>query len=580
MSGAAAIRFQGDVARRAPLGGAVDRGHGAGAPAGPIRTGAKDIPFRWVPLAPLVVAMSLGIVADRFVEPWPTRVWIAMILACGAIAALTSRRNLVSSLTLFVAFGAIGGGWHHDRWWDRDRDDLSWSITEIPRSAWVRGVIRDALGVRRSDRNPYGSGAVSEAADPARSRTRFVVDLTAISDGRRWNPVSGRAMVIVTGDRSEIRAGEAIEAAGQLARIPGPLNPGEFDYRDYLRGQGIDLRLTVDDTDGLGRDPQGRSGAFVETLGRLRTWSRSHLVNQLDPTIEPLAAAFLLGQREGVEPEVNDAFARTGTTHLLAISGLHLQVLAVAMLLAARAIGLPRRPAHLTVALLTIGYAALVGAAPSVVRSTVMTVTFCLAAIVDRTARPANTLALAALGTLAFNPVYLFDVGCQLSFLAIAALFWLVRPACARLWLNRGSHPQPAVRAPLPARRPGATVGAAVAHQTATDRRSFDRRRCSLDRGLAGGAAAGCPEVPHHLTDWHPLEHPADPDHFRGAPVRWAGPGTVGGVGAAGRPCDLDRRLVAPGDSVGRPLGRRAALGTPLRGRTLLRMGPGLLWTA
>jgi competence protein ComEC len=434
VSGAAAIRSQGDVASRATLGGAVDRGHGAGGPAEPIRTGAKDIPFRWVPLAPLVAAMSLGIVADRFVEPWPTSAWITLILAYSAIAALTFRRDLVSSLTLLAAFWAIGGGWHHDWWWDRDRDDLSGSITESPRSAWVRGVIRDALGVRRSDRNPYGSGVVSEASDPARSRTRFVVDLTAINDGRRWNPVSGRAMVIVMGDRGEIRAGEAIEAAGQLARVPGPLNPGEFDYRDFLRGQGIDLRLTVDDPDGLDRDPEGRTGAFVETLGRLRSWSRSHLVDRLDPTIEPLAAAFLLGQREGVEPEVNDAFARTGTTHLLAISGLHLQVLAVAMLLAARAIGLPRRPAHLIVALLTIGYAVLVGAAPSVVRSTVMTVTFCLAAIADRTARPANTLALAALGTLAFNPVYLFDVGCQLSFLAIAALFWLVPLACARVW--------------------------------------------------------------------------------------------------------------------------------------------------
>ena len=60
-----------------------------------------------------------------------------------------------------------------------------------------------------------------------------------------------------------------------------------------------------------------------------------------------------------------------------------------------------------------------------------MTVTFCLAAILERSTRPANTLALAALGTLAFNPVYLFDVGCQLSFLAIAVLFWIVSPAIA-----------------------------------------------------------------------------------------------------------------------------------------------------
>jgi competence protein ComEC len=155
--------------------------------------------------------------------------------------------------------------------------------------------------------------------------------------------------------------------------------------------------------------------------------------------VAPLAAALLLGQREGVDPEVNDAFARTGTTHLLAISGLQLQALAAALLLLFRLVGLPRRPAYVAVALTTTSYALLVGLAPSVVRSTVMTLTFCLAAISERRARPANTLALAALATLAVNPAYLFDIGCQLSFLAIGALIWIVPPALASARYARGA---------------------------------------------------------------------------------------------------------------------------------------------
>ncbi len=168
----------------------------------------------------------------------------------------------------------------------------------------------------------------------------------------------------------------------------------------------------------------------------MRAWSRERLVGGVDRRIEPLAAALLLGRHEGVDPEVNDAFARTGTTHLLAISGMHMQVLAAALLIAARVLGVPRRPAYMGVAMATISYAILVGPAPSVVRSTVMTVTFCLAAIAGRMTRPANILALAALGTLAVNPAYLFDVGCQLSFLAIVALAWLVPPACEAMRLG------------------------------------------------------------------------------------------------------------------------------------------------
>jgi competence protein ComEC len=83
------------------------------------------------------------------------------------------------------------------------------------------------------------------------------------------------------------------------------------------------------------------------------------------------------------------------------------------------------------VASITLGYAILVGLAPSVVRSAVMTLAFCAAAVVRRPTQSANTLALAGVLTLAWNPFFLLDVGCQLSFLAIGALIWLV-PAAER----------------------------------------------------------------------------------------------------------------------------------------------------
>src|SRR5262249_14113915 len=202
----------------------------------------------------------------------------------------------------------------------------------------------------------------------------------------------------------------------------------------FLRAQGIRLRLTVDNPASFWPDPSSGGRLLVRWLGQLRTWSHAQLVERLDPSIAPLAAGLLLGQREDLDPSVNDAFARTGTTHLLAISGLQLQVLAGALLLAFRLIGLPRRPAYLGVALGTAAYALMVGLVPSVVRSTVMTLTFCCAAMAQRMTRPSNILALAALVTLGVNPIYLFDIGCQLSFLAIACLIWLVPPACASLW--------------------------------------------------------------------------------------------------------------------------------------------------
>src|SRR5207253_2301428 len=101
---------------------------------------------------------------------------------------------------LLAAFWAIGGGWHHHRWVDRLRDDLAWSFTETPRPAWVRGVIRETMGLRQTDRFRAGPGFGLETAGPVQLTTRFILDLTAMSDGKRWHPGSGRTIVIVAGD--------------------------------------------------------------------------------------------------------------------------------------------------------------------------------------------------------------------------------------------------------------------------------------------------------------------------------------------------------------------------------------------
>ena len=129
-------------------------------------------------------------------------------------------------MALLLAFGALGGGWHHYRWSDLAADDLSRGVNETPRPAWVRGVLDEVLGFRPGD----------FPGDPG--STRAVLDLTGFNDGGRWHRASGRVSLRVAGDRTDLAAGRAVEAAGSLARIAGPLNPGEFDVRDTYRREG------------------------------------------------------------------------------------------------------------------------------------------------------------------------------------------------------------------------------------------------------------------------------------------------------------------------------------------------------
>ena len=361
------------------------------------------------PLMPLALAMTAGIVADRYATPCGTAAWAAGagLLAAGAVLG---RSRAWGVAALLLATAALGGGWHHHRWSDLADDDLARADFGEGRPAWARGVLVEVPTFRAGER-PDDAGT-----------TRTVLGLAAIRDGMRWRGASGKLLLRVVGDRTDLRAGDAVHAAGRLEAVAGPSNPGEFDHRDYLRAQGIRLALTAGEPDGVWADPDGPSWPWSRRLGRARAWAHARLVEGLDPKVASLAAALLLGRREGVDPDVNDAFARTGTTHLLAISGLHLQVLAIVLWGLFRLGGMGRRPASLGVIAATVAYAMLVGLAPSVVRSAAMTCMVCVACLSHRCARLANMLALAALVTLALNPSDLFDVGCQLSFLAVAAI--------------------------------------------------------------------------------------------------------------------------------------------------------------
>jgi len=371
-------------------------------------------------MAPALGGLVLGVVVDRFAEPFETTTWAGLLLVLAAFSALALRRGGVSTLCLLGAIVAAGGGYHHHRWSDLAPDDLARGVDETPRPAWLRGVVEEVVGRRQREGRSAG-------AEP-RVDTRFRLRATGISDGQTFFHASGRVDVVVLDDLPELSAGLPVQVAGRLAKVAGPLNPGEFDYRAHLQARGVRLKMTVDESAGVMADPEVRPPWGAGWLGRLRRWSRTRLIEGLDERIAPLAAALVLGQRDELDADLGDAFIRTGTTHLLAVSGLHLQTLAVAIGWLLLLIGVPRRPRYGLVALATLGYAVLVGLSPSVARSMVMTLSFCAAALANRESRPANTLALAGVLTIVVNPAFVFDVGCQLSFLAVAALFWLLPP--------------------------------------------------------------------------------------------------------------------------------------------------------
>jgi competence protein ComEC len=377
------------------------------------------------PLAPVAISVSLGVLADRFVVPWETITWSAIAVCAGVIVLFV--RSSWTFAAVLVAFVALGAAWHHHHWSDLAPDDLArgdWSSGGLVQ---LRGALAE-VPTFRAGLQPHDQGA---------TRTHLIV--TGLYDGQAWHPASGRLAMSVPGDRSDLAMGQVVSAVGTLRPIEGPLNPGELDYRDLLRAEGIRLRLTVASPRSVWNEADEPDWPLLRLLGDARERSRKLLVDGLAEDVAPLGAALLLGRREMVDPADNDAFACTGTTHLLAISGLHLQVLAGLIWYVFRTLGLRRSWTFGAVLALTLLYGTLVGWVPSVARSAAMTVGVCMAGIFERQVRVGNLLGWAVPATLAWGPSNLFDVGCQLSFLGVAALCWGVPLAVEVLpeWLSR-----------------------------------------------------------------------------------------------------------------------------------------------
>ena len=110
----------------------------------------KPLPrFVAAPFVCMLIAVAAGIAIDRFADPWGTRKWVGLALLLIALACFLARRRSLGTALILASLVPIGGAWHHYRYSDIEPDDLALEFTEAGRPAWVRGVVREALGVRQ-----------------------------------------------------------------------------------------------------------------------------------------------------------------------------------------------------------------------------------------------------------------------------------------------------------------------------------------------------------------------------------------------------------------------------------------------
>jgi competence protein ComEC len=221
--------------------------------------------------------------------------------------------------------------------------------------------------------------------------------------------------------------GDRVRARLRLRPLVGRFDPGGADPAERLRRAGIGATGSLVHPALAVRFERG---AFGRVRARLAA-GRREAAARLEAAGAGLAAALALGVRSGLPPELEASLRAAGLAHLLAVSGLHLALVAglafgavrrALLRLAPRALADPRRAALVAAGLAAAGYGALTGFALPVRRALVFLAAAVAGSFARRPAQPGALLAAAALAILAPSPEALFEPGAQLSFAAAGAL--------------------------------------------------------------------------------------------------------------------------------------------------------------
>ncbi len=263
-------------------------------------------------------------------------------------------------------------------------------------------------------------GTVTGEPEEREASQRFVVEVEQADRGFGFQPSRGNVLV-TTRPYPKIGYGDQIDLRGKLTTPPSFEG---FDYREYLARRGIDSLASfpqVRRTGEGGGSPVGRAIASV----------RGSLGNALDSALpEPeaaLARGILIGQRASIPRDLTNDLNRAGISHLVAISGYNVTLVA-GLGVASLTWLLGRRRATIAAMVVVVLFVLLVGASPSVLRAAVMGIIMLGATLAGRPGSALTAVALAAAFLTGLQPLAANDISFQLSFAATLGLIVLSGP--------------------------------------------------------------------------------------------------------------------------------------------------------
>lgn len=363
------------------------------------------------PAAGAAILLIGGILLHRLIPDIPA-IWLTVCGATVAVAMACLRWRTISTAALSLALITLGAAVAQLEDYHFPAGDISAYTAEVSRLAEIE------LTIDQPPRVLYQTSPAGRALPP-RQIASGTVRRIRTKDG--WRDSSGHIQLQINPPLPTLEYGQRIAALGMLSSPAPATNPGQFDWQRYYRDQRILASFSIPQASGIRIIAPGD----FSPLQWLRQRARRALEAGFSPrqsTDHALLRALLLGDNDPELRDIQAQFIRTGTSHHLSISGMHVAVLGGVVFFFCRLLRLsPRKSAVFMMAFVVL-YGLVALPAPPVIRSIILCLSLGIGIILRRSVDGIQLLAFTIFAMLLFHPLDLYNAGFQLSFGTVLGL--------------------------------------------------------------------------------------------------------------------------------------------------------------
>jgi DNA internalization-related competence protein ComEC/Rec2 len=440
----------------------------------------------------LSISFALGIITNYYLPIsfiWPL---LLILFLIPSLFLYKNEKRFILAICLIMFFFGIA---YHGVWRDLPENDVTEIFAECARmgTETPEGGPSPNFGSARTSevRNAVRTAIIGTVSSPVETRryslkktmTSFEVEVKKVrmpdvgatiygapnDDGNgnhhdikkgamnrartnRWQKCQGKIKVNAYNIADmPIQYGDEIRLWGEIKEPPRAMNPGQFDYCDYLAKYGIHLLMTVygeksvrnytqtqilANRNGNGHERRGVINHaptdwiknILRSIFTLRDRIKATIDTHITYPYNTILSALLIGARSEIPQDIRDTFVKTGTVHMLAISGLHVSIITGFLFFLLRRLGLRRSITAFFIICFLIFYTLCVGVRFPVLRSTCMGILLIMGMIFDRQKHSMHAVWIALFLILLMQPEAIFLVSLQLSFLTVLSILLFLNP--------------------------------------------------------------------------------------------------------------------------------------------------------